>query len=194
MMRIIVLAAILSVVAACAQVAPEPDRDVDDALIQALLPPASLGASLSLSQLVSGEFGDQKYTFHAEVEVTPERMAVVGLSSMGVPLFTLEQDSREVKVEALGGEIFPFNPRHILSDFQIAYWPEATLREKYQTVGLAVRDTPIQGAREILTADGEVLVKVTYLSNGGSAGDIMIEHFDPPYRLHIKTFESSEVR
>jgi len=192
MMRSILLAMIVALVTGCAETAPE--RNMESVLLRTLLTPASLGKNLTLSQLVVAEFLDQKQSFHAEVEVTPARMVVVGLTSLGVPIFTLEQDIREVKVALPGDDTLPFNPRHILSDFQIAYWPEATLREKFQAVGLAVRETSTQGGREIVTADGEVLVKVTYLGNDGSAGDIMIEHFDPPYRLHIKTFESSEVR
>ncbi len=191
-MRSILLAMIVALVTGCAETAPE--RNMESVLLRTLLTPASLGKNLTLSQLVVAEFLDQKQSFHAEVEVTPARMVVVGLTSLGVPIFTLEQDIREVKVALPGDDTLPFNPRHILSDFQIAYWPEATLREKFQAVGLAVRETSTQGGREIVTADGEVLVKVTYLGNDGSAGDIMIEHFDPPYRLHIKTFESSEVR
>lgn len=191
-MRNIIVAAILSVVAACAGGAPEPDGGAKDALLRALLPPASLGGNLSLSQLVVGEYQDQKHSFHAEVEVTAARMVVVGLSSMGVPIFTLEQDAGAVKVETPGADSFPFDPRHILSDFQIAYWPEAVLRDKFESVGLRVREGASQATREVLAAGGELVVRVTYLVNDDPESDIIIEHFAPPYRLRIKTFDSSE--
>jgi hypothetical protein len=164
------------------------------ALIRALLPPSSLGGSLSLSQLVVGEFLDQRHSLHVEVEVTPTRLVVVGLTPLGVPLFILEQEAGEIKVKTLGSESLPFNPRLMLSDFQIAYWPIATLRNKFQTFGLTVRQAASQSLREVLAESGEVLVAVTYRNKADKLGDITVEHFDPPYRLQIKTFKTSKPR
>ncbi len=190
MMRSIILAAVVAIVAACAGAAPEPDGDAENSLLQAVLPPASLGTSLSLSQLVEGEFKDQRQSLHVEVEVTPARLVVVGLSPVGVPLFTLEQRAGEITVETLGSDELPFNPRHMLSDFQIAYWPEAVLRGAFQSLGLSLRQAA-QDRREVLGENGEVLVAVTYGGDGDNIGDIIVEHFDPPYRLRIMTFKSS---
>ena len=191
-MRLTMLAAIVSIAAGCTQAARGPDAD--GAVLQALLPPASLGENLSLSQLVVGEFQGQTHSLHIEIEITPTRMVMVGLTPMGVPIFTLEQEANEIEVQTLGSDSFPFDPRHILSDFQIAYWPEAVLSDKFHSFGLTVRETPTAGSREILAESGEVLVAVTYLDNADGAGDIIIEHFDPPYRLQIETFEKSVPR
>jgi len=186
MMRKLIMAAVMAGVAGCAQAAPEPA--VKDALIETLLTPASLERSLSLSQLIVGEFEDQRQSFHVEVEVTPTRIVVVGLTPVGVPIFTLEQEAGEVSVETLGAEQFPFDPRHMLSDIQIAHWPEAALRNKFRDFGLAVREAPTENLREVLGEDGMVLVAVTYLADG----DMVIEHFDRPYRLHIKSLKSKD--
>lgn len=192
MMRILTLVLIVIAVAACVRSAPKPDAAADDALIRALLPPSSLGGSLSLSQLVVGEFLDERRSMHVEVEVTPTRLIVVGLTPVGVPLFTLEQEAGEIKVETLGTKSLPFNPRHMLSDIQIAYWPIAALRNKFQSFGLTVRQVASQSLREVLGESGEVLVAVTYHNNADKLGDITVEHFDPPYRLQIKTFKTSK--
>ena len=189
MLRNLMLAAILSVVVACAQGVPEPQSD--GALLRALLPPASLGGNLSLSQLIVGEFKEQRHSLHVEVEVTPIRMVMAGLTPIGVPIFTLRQEAGVIVVESPGSESFPFNPRHMLSDFQIAYWPEAVLSDKFRSVGLIVKEIPTQGLREVVNEAGEVLVVVTYINKSDSAVDIVIEHFDPPYRLQIKTFKRS---
>lgn len=190
----IFLAAMLLVLSACALSAPQPNVKIDTsaALIEALLPPASLGGSLSLSQLIIGEFKDQQYSLHVEVEVTPARLVVVGLSSVGVPLFTLEQIGREITVEALGDDSLPFDPRHMLSDFQISYWPNDALVEALEPWQMTLRGSVAGGLREVLSEDGAVLVAVTYPQGADGMRDILIQHFDPVYRLQIKTFKASE--
>ena len=190
MLRNLMLAAILSVFVGCVQGAPEPQPD--GALLRALLPPASLGGNLSLSQLIVGEFKDQIHSLHVEIEVIPTRMVVAGLTPIDVPIFTLRQEADVIEVESPGSETFPFNPRYMLSDFQIAYWPAAVLSDKFRSVGLIIRETPTQDLREVVNEAGEVLVVVSYINKSDSAGDIVIEHFDPPYRLQIKTFKRSD--
>ena len=182
MTRGLVVAAMMMAVAACAGPVP---TSAQDKLNDALLTPSSLGKNLTLSQLVVGEFQDQKHSFHVEVEVMPSRMAVVGLTPVGVPLFTLELEGGEIFVETLGAEQFPFDPRHMLSDIQIAHWPEAALREKFQAHGLILRAAAAQNMREVLSEDGTLLVAVTYAGAGGPDGDMVIEHFEPSYLLRI---------
>ena len=158
-------------------------------LIDVLLTPASLGKNLTLSQMVVGEFEDQKHSFHVEVEVMPARMAVVGLTPVGLPLFTLEQAEDEIFVETLGVEQFPFDPRHMLFNIQIAHWPEAALREKYEEHGLVLRAPANQKMREVLDGAGTLLVIVTYTGADKTGQDVLIEHFEPPYRLYINALQ-----
>jgi len=192
----IFIAPMLLILTGCALSAPEPNvkKDTGAALIQALLPPASFGGSLSLSQLIVGEFQDQQHSLHVEVEVTPARLVVVALTTVGVPIFMLEQIGTEITVETLGDERLPFDPRHMLSDFQIAYWPKDALAAAFQAMEMTLRGDAADGLREVLSEDNAVLVAVTYPKDADRMGDIVIEHFDPPYRLQIKTFESSESR
>ena len=59
---------------------------------------------------------------------------------------------------------------------------------------MILRGDAADGLREVLSVDNAVLVAVTYPKGADRMGDIVIEHFDPPYRLQIKTFKSSENR
>lgn len=183
------MAVAVSVLAGCAQLAPE--QDDGSRLLQAILPPESLGRQLALSQEVVGEFQDQTQSLRVEVEITPKRLAMVGLTHMGVPVFSLEQDADGIEVEALGAATLPFNPKHILSDFQIAFWPATVLEGKLQSLGLGFQEVATGDSRKVLGESGEVLVQVTYLDRASSTGDIIINHFDHPYRLYIKTIEAS---
>ena len=175
----------------CAPVVPAPPAD--GILLQAILPPDSLGRDLSLSQEVVGEFRDQRHALRVEVEITSTRLVMVALTHLGVPVFSLEQNGDRVHVEALGAAQLPFNPRHILSDFQIAHWPASVLRDRFRSFGLGLADASSDGSRKVFSESGALLVEVTYGDAVSSAGDIVIEHFDHPYRLHIRTFATSDL-
>lgn len=180
---------IVSAVAACVQ--PALEQDQDGLLLRAILPPESLGRHFTLSQQVVGEFRSQKQGMRFEVEVTPTRVVMVGLTHIGVPVFSLEQEAGGIEVETFGVGQLPFNPRHILSDFQIAYWPASLLRRRFKSFGLQVKEVAADGSRSVLARNGEVLVQVTYLDKASGTGDIVVDHFDHLYRLHIRTIEAS---
>lgn len=173
----------------CASEAPEQEGEA--LLLQAILPPQSAERSLSLSQLVVGKFQDQEQTLRVEIDLTPQRLVMVALTSMGVPVFTLEQHASSLDVQALGQDAMPFDPRHILSDFQIAFWPAAVLTARFETLGLSLRETPDKKARTIFGQQGQTLVEIAYDDPTSNTGDIAIVHFDRPYRLRIKTLHAS---
>lgn len=183
----VMIALVLSALTGCTS--PMPRQAEDGLLLRAILPPESLGRRMSLSQLVVGAFQGQSQTLRVEVEVMPTRLVMVGLTPLGVPLFTLVQASGGIEVDAPGAGRLPFDPRHVLSDFQIAFWPAKVLEQRFQSLGLRLADRPADGRRQVLGEDGEILVEVTYLDKASIGGDIVIEHFDQPYRLQIETLQ-----
>ena len=188
------IALLLTIVAitGCAQ-----DRQHDQPqgpLLEALLPPDSLGRSLSLSQIVEGRFENRVETMHIEVEATPERLVMVAMTPLGVPLFTLEQTANRINVTGLAAKQLPFDPRYILSDFQIAYWPPATLGYSLSAVGLQIVGRGEPKRRQILGPGDELLLEITYHEEPSRDGALTIEHFDHPYSLHVKPIKSLEAR
>ena len=171
------------------------------------LAPASLGYSLSLSQVVTGEYGGDSHSMRFEVEITPKRVVMVGLSHVGVRLFTLKQDAAGLRVESLaakgagngagngagrparmGGAI---EPCYILSDLQLTYWPEGVLRQALLLKGLRITgDGKGPGPRRrIFGPDGALLIEITYPVAPGNAGETVVQRYNPPYRLRIKTLQ-----
>ncbi len=113
-----------------------------------------------------------------ELEVTAERLVVVGLSLAGVPLFTLEQTAAGVSVESAAGDRLPFDPVYMLSDLQLAHWPAEVLAMALAARGLELTEQP--GARRVLDRTGRPLVEIAY----GEA--TTLRHLDHPYRLRIE--------
>ena len=156
------------------------------------LSPGSLGHNLSLTQIVTADYDGQNYSMRFEVEVGPTRLVTVGLSHMGIPLFSLEQDGNGLHLETFGNEQMPFDPRHILSDFQLAHWPAATLAQTLAERHLRLEDDAVRSTRRLFSEKGDLLVEITYLVRTPSLAETLIQHFDHPYSLRIKTIQMKE--
>src|SRR3546814_7669394 len=60
-------------------------------LLEDPLLPATLGYRLSMSQVVASQYGGEMRSLRVAVEMSPERLVMVGVSHVGVLLFTLER-------------------------------------------------------------------------------------------------------
>ena len=155
--------------------------------VSLLLKPETLGRNLSLSQIVIGTYAKRTVKMRFEVEVTAQNIVVVGLSSLGVTLFTLEYDGGEPSIQVFVKDKVAYNPSFILFDLYAAYWPPQVLKSAFAAQGMIFQESPDHKTRVILNKWGEKLVQVTYRVNVGSQSDADIHHFDVPYQLTIKT-------
>jgi hypothetical protein len=178
------------VLASCAQ--PAPRRGEGEPILNTPLPLGSLGHDLSLSQVVTSEDNGESRSLRVEVEVSAQRLVMVGLTHMGVPLFTLALDSQGLSTTTLNAEVLPFDPRHILSDFQLAHWPREILARDLARRGYQLRGDGKGATRSVHGAKGELLATVEYPQPGDSEADLVIQHYDLPYRLLIHTIERKE--
>ena len=181
--------ALLLMATACAGTPPpEPARNEAPRFLS--LAPESLGRSLSLSQLVIGEYGDRIYKMRIEVDITPARLVIVGLSPLGVTLFTLVQDKGGSAVVTQLKEQAPFDPRHILFDLYLTYWPPEVLQAALSPLSMRFDESADGSARRVTGPDGDVVAEIAYPSKNAKKREIIIQHFDLPYRLRIMTLEA----
>ena len=127
-----------------------------------------------------------------ELEVTPELLVAVGISPLGLPLFTLEQEGEEIRTTQLGGEQSPIDPRHVLSDMQLTHWPEEVVRQALATMGLRLEVDQTDLRRRVYGADGLLLAEITFGGVRGAADEIVIQHYAPRYRLRITTIDQGD--
>ncbi|WP_340115544.1 DUF3261 domain-containing protein [Pelagibius sp. 7325] len=145
-----------------------------------------------MSQVVASKYQGKTYSLRVEVEVSPEQLVMVGVSHIGVPLFQLELDGAGLRTKALKGEALPFDPRYILSDFQLAYWPfELVEKDLAQRGYILVRGLQAT-SRYIYDADHDLVASVEVLRAGARAGYMVIVHHDLPYELLIQTLDRTE--
>jgi len=176
---------ILLALAACARASSAPERT--GPLPETPLPPASFGRELVLSEVVTGDYGDRSQSMRVELEITPERLVVVGLTHLGVPLFTLEQTAAGLSVRSSAPGPLPFDPRYMLSDLQLVHWPADVLADRLARDGLRLEDRPADHLRRVVDQSGRPLVKIVYPAPGARPSVITVSHRDRSYRLQIET-------
>ena len=158
------------------------------------LSPESLGRSLSLSQLATGQYGKKTYKMRYELDITPERLAIVGLSPIGVTLFTIVHEKGDLVVETLAGNEVKFDPRYTLFDVYLTYWPTKALRAALSRIGMRLDEAADGSFRRVREADGEIVAEITYPSKHLKRGEIVIQHFNFPYQLRVETLETRDAR
>ena len=167
-------------------------RQATQPLLLEPLPPESLGYRLSISQVVASQFDGETRSLRVEVEVSPERLVMVGVSHIGVPLFSLELDAEGLRATSLSADVLPFDPRYILSDFQLAHWPFELVSRDLARQGYQMDHGPQASGRYVYDAKRRLVASVEGLRNGKDGDYMVIVHHDLPYKLLIHTLDRSE--
>lgn len=155
-----------------------------------LLPPASLQASRSVEQILHAAYGAGDATLQCVVEVTPQRLQVVGLTALGQRVFTLVQDGAGVSAEASAYAPAFIDPHRIVADMQLAYWPLAALQSAAPP-GVRVSE-PRDGVRR-LERDGRLVAEVHFADADPWNGRLWLANFEFGYSLDIESRSLTEV-
>ena len=156
--------------------------------VELLLSPKSLGKEISLSQIVTGRHKDDVTTMRFEIEINAEHIVVVGLSPLGLTLFTLVYEGgTQITAFKVNGSDRNFDPRFILFDIYLTYWPTDTLRRALEARGLSMQDNSGDGTRTVYDEHGLKIAKVIYSARSRIQDDTIIEHYDFPYTLNIRS-------
>ena len=157
-----------------------------------LLPPESFKQSLSVLQSLEVQYERETRHMLAQLEITPNKMTFVGLSPMGNRTFTILWTGQNFSDEYLLKNIkdewpFPFEPKRILADVQLALWPNIPTQN-----GIKIRETALpKMSREILSSEmnESPIMRITYETRPFWQGLIVIEHLERNYQLSIETLQ-----
>lgn len=173
---LLLCAALLS---ACASAPPAPEASRG---YLPILPPSSLAAERSAEQVLHAAYSEREATLHCILEVSPERLRVIGLTALGQRVFTLEQDAQGVHVERSPFAPGELQPHHILADIQLAYWPLATLQSALPP---DTRLTEPRSGLRRLFRDRRLVAEVHYASDDPWNGRLWLVNLERGYSLDI---------
>jgi len=148
-----------------------------------LVAPASLGSERVVNQVVRGAFGSRELTFNCVVTVKDGAMTLVGLSSLGVRLFTIRYDGKAVQSETSPAMQRPFMPERLLADMQLVFWPLASLTKPMHEAGWQLSE-PASGIRRLRHGE-QLIAEAHYSSEDPWSGRSWLVNFEYGYSLQI---------
>ncbi len=120
------------------------------------LSPASLGASVRLVQQIRAESDGAAWHFQAVLEVSPDRLTLVGLSGFDRRVLTVRFDGVEFAEETDSRVPAGLRGARILQDLQLVYWPAAAIAAALPA-GFRLEE---DGGERRLLRDGTVVVRI----------------------------------
>jgi hypothetical protein len=148
-----------------------------------LVAPTTLGSNRAVNQIVRGAFGEREMTINCVVTVKDGVMTIVGLSAMGVRLFTMKYDGRSTSVDNTLPMPAQLTPERLLTDFQLVFWPLDALTKPLATSGWELTEaTP--GTRR-LRRDTRLVAEVHYASADPWTGRSWLVNLEHGYTLSI---------
>jgi hypothetical protein len=147
------------------------------------LTPASFGGSVQVEQTLSAAYGDRESTLTCVLDVSPQKLTVVGLTATGQRVFTLSYDGVSVTAQRSVFAPKEIAPERILADLQFAFWPLAAL----QGVGNGWDvSEPREGLRRIRYA-GRLVAETHRLGSGAFPERLWLSNFAYGYALDIRS-------
>ncbi|WP_345865169.1 DUF3261 domain-containing protein [Shewanella algae] len=146
----------------------------------------TLEQTLSLSQQVRLQRGEQSHELISQLELQPQQMTVVGLAPLGQALFTLIYDGHTLTSEQsvlLGNE---FKAEYLLALLQLIYWPEEKLNAYLDGARVKLEDCAAVLCRVLLSNDNRELIRISYSSPDIWHAEVAMNMPQADLKLNIK--------
>ncbi|BCV55721.1 DUF3261 domain-containing protein [Shewanella algae] len=160
----------------------QPDEPQGSGSVQA----EPLEQTLSLSQQVRLQRGEQSHELISQLELQPQQMTVVGLAPLGQALFTLIYDGHTLTSEQsvlLGNE---FKAEYLLALLQFIYWPEEKLNAYLDGARVKLEDCAAVLCRVLLSNDNRELMRISYSSHDIRHAEVAMNMPQADLKLNIK--------
>jgi len=177
-------------VVGCATSPPPSERGATDNFWPALSP-ASLGASITASQVLRVAFGEREATLNCAVAVQPELLTIVGVTALGMRAFTVKFDGSQVSAESQPGVPEMLPPQRLLNDVQLTYWPLRALQLQLARTEWEVTE-PAPGTRRLKRA-GRLIAEVHYAGSDPWSGRVWLSNLEFGYTLSIDSQRLADV-
>ncbi|SPT69133.1 Protein of uncharacterised function (DUF3261) [Anaerobiospirillum thomasii] len=141
---------------------------------------------LDFTQLLTISYGSEQQSLIAVVLSDEKELKLVGLSTMGIKLFSASYDKNTIEIT----KHIPIDKippaTQVLSDIFFAFYPKELLDRKLG-MGVYIEDTDTM--REIKDKDGSVIERIHYINDGNKRLASKIEHLVFKYTIDIQYLE-----
>jgi hypothetical protein len=148
-----------------------------------LLAPATLGASVTVSQRLRAMHGEREMSIECAVDVDAGRILLVGLLPAGPRLFTASFDGTRIDAQSSRALPAALSAERMLNDLQLAFWPLAALERAFAGTGWRVTE-PDPRTRRLLRG-GSLVAEVHYAGADPWHGRVWLANFVADYSIAI---------
>lgn len=156
-----------------------------------LMQPEELGVFLSATQKLSAEFNGKQSVFIMQLEVDRDRVSLAVLNPTLVSIFSMQDTGSDIFVETSPLVPKQLQPKYILADIQLVYWPIDKLRLALQGTGTILSEEQYTDSRVRSLKDraGNELINIRYLDAEGSSVAVELTHLAWNYLYRIENIE-----
>jgi hypothetical protein len=146
-----------------------------------MLPPAALGASISVQQHLTVQRGGRTDDLDVALQVEPDAVDMVGLA-FGQRVLTLHYDG--AKLTSWRHAMLPSQVRaeDVLEDVQLTLWPAAVIAAQLPA-GWRIAE---EGLHRTLYRDGEPVMQIAYSGAPRWSGTVLLDNLRYHYQLTIQ--------
>lgn len=147
-----------------------------------LLPSAVFNDTRVMTQRVTLAYQGRQHIFLAQIELTPQGLVLVAMSELGQTLFSLQYTHNELHAETAGFVPQMFEPKYLLADLQLIYWPLSAWQQQMIGAPLSIFDEDsAEGRRRLIKRGAEIVIDIKYNDR-----DIIYHHLERAYRIHAE--------
>jgi hypothetical protein len=160
------------------------------------MPPATWQNRFLLQHLQTQVNGEKKQLLF-NVEMQADGISMVGLSTSGLELFSLVMSETQDRIQVSQLPLIELEPKYVLADFQLAFWPVELLRKELPSLTIEVEKSEGSLVR-VFSLKQLKLITITYSPNEKYVDDkygynLFFEHHIRNYQLSITTLEQGEI-
>ncbi len=141
-------------------------------------------AFIAVDQNITVENDDTKDRFLLRTEIAPGRMAMLGFATMGRARFDVAIDAQGIVSH---GHSTWLSAQKMASDFQLIFWPHASLQAVLQGSGFVVVD---ETQKRIITYNGKPYAVITYSHRNAWQSVITLNNLHHHYTLILENLHS----
>lgn len=163
----------------------------DDARPQAWLQPGTrvtlhppgITPAIRAQQLLTGSFKGQTQSLLVMLNADGNKVALAGLSSVGIRLFLATYDNTGIHTEQ--SVVMPQLPpaSQVLADVMLSHWPLSAWQQQLPK-GWTLNDTDTR--RELRNPEGKLVTEIVYLNRNGRRDPISIVQHAFHYHITIQ--------
>lgn len=156
--------------------------------------PASLGYSLTTSQLIEAQWQNGAQTrseqLPVQLQVSQDKLVLAGFSSWGTRILSLTYQNDSISTDVMSGlgGVLP-QPEQVLFNLMITLWPSSAWEAPLNKVRWRMIDE--NNSRAIFDSVGEKVIDIHYSNKDRLVGEITFNHLIDNYTVKIKTLQFS---